>query len=1299
MAAIQVGKYKRPGIFFEEFDQSIIPNPVVPGLNIPPTLVVGFSKKGPINTPVLISNLSDLEAIYGPLDRNLERKGSYFHRTVAKMLESGTVLAMNLLATNDELDKIQYKSLSTSSDKSNSATAEIPFRKVHDTSSFWKQDSKVFIDTVADEVGGDDRLFHITNLSNRYVSVFIFKSRLTGYNQPLLQFYGTADKVPSYVNQLDFASDYLVDVLIVGGDWSKYSELAVDAQWSAYFNQFGLKKTAVSAFAQDRNVNTLAFYEGLSLIPFFKDENGRNIFIESVINLDTTKTGVFCAFNADKLEGEFPNGMVDLIGNNLAVNNVIVDVEQDSIEFLSYQETITEQNDFPNVYLDDAGGASGQNVVAFGPSLGNARIQPWQAAATGSQGYIRTAYHSEGIVKGVIFGTTASRGSETTGFTSSSVTILTFQAGTVSLGGTIEDAYFVSQGTKVYIDGGISGTTTYTFSIAASDYATISSTQSFFSVFYLDPATGTLKKEQGTDASTKPSIATNDVVMGYVSYDLSPSQTLHNQTYTPIAVGNTSSFNGGFNDLVTSTDFTVTDLGSGVITVTFVGTAVTDVTSDYEKHRRISLFNFLVSMLDSSNIGKMAMLRSVTTGEKFSLENASISEIVTSTTSPKSFKLDLGIGTTPTDIAAGNLVFYKLDNEFITGSLGFSTTASVAKSTFGAMGKYSDVYVAFYGGTINTGDYFYKDFTVTDSRVVFTTDSFNTPVVVFTASQPWIISGTESFIVPSSVDNYKTFTLITTATNSLILDPSTGASFSNSVYAYTLNKSTTVEDLTNITRIWDASVRTYISGYTDQVTGDMSISFYDSTLSATQSATFNESMNLISDLTDLKETIEILEPTGYTPVDNKILVLGSRYPTLKTGEFLLADVNEDPDVLPTGATGRRLTRILNKKAWSGNTSYAEITCDSAIKKFSIGTGKQTLKYTSLDSYVSTYKAIVLKGFRPRAASQPDGTEETQASILNIIAKGTQLFRALVNKDAIDFRYVVDSFGLGLTEFSKQQLMDICGERLDCFGFLNMPSTRYFRNSTSPSFVDDQGNLSTALIASGGDPEKNPRFLYSFGTGKGTTATGYFLPYLIVNDNGRPAELPPAMFAATTYMRKFLQLTTSILPWTIAAGVTNGRILGIQGVETNFSFTDIENLNLAQMNPIVFKRNRGFVIETENTAQTIYKSALSYIHVREVLIELERELGNMLLDFQWKFNTPDVRAEIKLKADIICESYVARDGLYNYFNKCDEENNTPDLIDRQIGVIDTYVEPIKGMGVIVNNITILRTGAIEAGGFA
>jgi hypothetical protein len=262
----------------------------------------------------------------------------------------------------------------------------------------------------------------------------------------------------------------------------------------------------------------------------------------------------------------------------------------------------------------------------------------------------------------------------------------------------------------------------------------------------------------------------------------------------------------------------------------------------------------------------------------------------------------------------------------------------------------------------------------------------------------------------------------------------------------------------------------------------------------------------------------------------------------------------------------------------------------------------------------------------------------------------------------------------------------------------MPSIKSFKSSSSPSFVDEDDVLQTEYIAEGGDPQSSPSFLYSFGDGAGVSAVGYFLPYVTVNDNGRPLSVPPAPYVANTYLRKQNSNITTITPWTIAAGVTNGRVTNISGVEMDFTPEDISNLNLAQMNPIVFKRNRGYVIETENTGQTLVKSALSYLHVREVLIELEREMGAMLLDFQWRFNTPEVRAEIKLRADVICEKYVSKNGLYNYFNKCDEENNTPDVIDSQIGVLDTYVEPIKGMGIIVNNITILRTGAINSGGF-
>jgi hypothetical protein len=73
-------------------------------------------------------------------------------------------------------------------------------------------------------------------------------------------------------------------------------------------------------------------------------------------------------------------------------------------------------------------------------------------------------------------------------------------------------------------------------------------------------------------------------------------------------------------------------------------------------------------------------------------------------------------------------------------------------------------------------------------------------------------------------------------------------------------------------------------------------------------------------------------------------------------------------------------------------------------------------------------------------------------------------------------------------------------------------------------------------------------------------------------------------------------------------------------------------------------------------------------------------------------------EIKLRADVICGKYVSKGGLYTYFNKCDDENNTKVLIGNQIGVLDTFAEPTMGLGVIVNNVTILSNGTIQSGGF-
>jgi hypothetical protein len=74
---------------------------------------------------------------------------------------------------------------------------------------------------------------------------------------------------------------------------------------------------------------------------------------------------------------------------------------------------------------------------------------------------------------------------------------------------------------------------------------------------------------------------------------------------------------------------------------------------------------------------------------------------------------------------------------------------------------------------------------------------------------------------------------------------------------------------------------------------------------------------------------------------------------------------------------------------------------------------QTTRYSTIDQYATTYKGISLRGFERETHLYL--MEAKQNQILNLVAKGTPLFKSIVNKEAFDFRYLVDAFGLGLTE--------------------------------------------------------------------------------------------------------------------------------------------------------------------------------------------------------------------------------------------------------------------------------------------
>tara|TARA_R110000772_G_scaffold2410_2_gene8412 strand:+ start:30968 stop:34774 length:3807 start_codon:yes stop_codon:yes gene_type:complete len=1267
MPTVQIGKYKRPGIYIEEFDSSVIETSAITGLQV---MIMGSSKKGPVNTPIVLNSQIDLQRIFGDLDRTLESKGSYFHRTISKLLENTPVVAINLLNTDDELDQLEYKSLSCSSGFANDVKRDGSYRRFFDTSTFWKKDRDAFLALSAENPLDSQRVMHFTNMADREITVFVVKAdSTTGYNKTLLEWYGSVNKVPFYVDPKDYASDYMVDVVVIDGNWTNYSNLSVDPRWSRYFNTSGLIKGELFNFANDSAINTLYIWRNLSLIPYFRDLNGANIFIENKINERTNRTGLYCAFDIDNVETDYRNGLLDLLGNSLITNN-----SAESIDFLSYNEDVNEILDYSSTSLDTPGNVNQLTYTSYYQGGGSTD---------------REALYAEGYVSGLVGpGATSS---DSTGGTVSGVGY-----------GTASFVYTVATTGYSVIGGSTVSLTSTTFDFIPEDFTSsstvVGTTQSFTEVFFID-------SDGGIKRAPSNSQLTTGVVLGYadilIAHDALRVKYFDTIDYTPVSVDD-----NGFVYFIDGTDITATIDGTqDGITYEFLGTTGTTDINDYVTYRRWRVYNQMAGILNNTNSNRATILIDAGTPSngttwKYSIDDLTV-DITSTSVANNTIKISGfgAAGLTGSILKSEGLVLHTTDNEltFLSPSNGLLTTNDSQGATQGVVGVWSTLYQDYIDGQINTGDKFYENL-IDGADNTIESSGLSWIKFLDVNGNDYIVSDLEInfntndvVIVPEATLNTGTFT----TTNPTPIDIGASGSFGGLTagYAYIVSEDTVAETVINPTKVWNTSETHYLRFY--KVGDVLTISFMDDSLS-TPSITYNSTLDIVTQDSNFRQTVEVEMPTGYVRPSNVVLVSGTRYSEIKIGDFL--EMLVDETALELGEVPRRMTRILSKKTYAGDSSLLELGCDSSIKLYDYDGDLQTFRFTEIDDYVSTYKGISLFGFRVRPDSMPDGTDDRIDDILDIIGKGTPLYNAVVDKDIIDFRYLVDSYGLGLTSLSKQTLADICGKRLDTFGILNMPSMKQFRKSTSPSFVDSEGRLRTDYIALGGDPESTPAFNYSLAEGDGISCVGYFSPYVIVNDNGRPREIPPSAWVATTFLRKHNSAITSVTPWTIAAGITDGQVTGIAGLEYSFNGVDIENLNGMSVNPIISKRNRGRVIETENTAQTLVTSALSFIHVREVLIEIERDLSDMLLQFQWKYNTPDIRAEIKLRADAICEDYVNRNGLYNFFNKMDSENNTSEIIDNQMGVLDTYVEPIKGMGIIVNNITILKTGGVNSGGF-
>ena len=464
------------------------------------------------------------------------------------------------------------------------------------------------------------------------------------------------------------------------------------------------------------------------------------------------------------------------------------------------------------------------------------------------------------------------------------------------------------------------------------------------------------------------------------------------------------------------------------------------------------------------------------------------------------------------------------------------------------------------------------------------------------------------------------------------------------------------------------------------------------------------------DVTPLVTEFIIVSPEGlytnakateeykYIPRDNEVIL--DRYADVVVGDYLLSETTDD-------SKKSRLTRVVEVRNVYDDTKDKAgilVVCADVISHKRGIYDNIVTKVTPIDKICDRLQWVCLNGFQVRKGAMPDGTNKQQNMILDMLREvpeysstTSNLFKALIDRDYVQFRYLVDTFGLGLESECKKVYTQLCQARKSAFAIINCPSQLDFKKSLDPCFTNKSGGVEVEYIAKGGDLSRNPSFLFSLPKIENGASWGaYYYPYLRITDLSAAKSVPPAAYVSNLYIQKY----SRGFAWSIVAGQKRGVISGNQvvGVEATLVSDNRDWLEPVGINSIIWEPGVGVEIYANKTAKQTPVSALSSIHVREAAIYIQDNVESILRRYVFEFNTAQSRMEIKTLVDEFLTNMKNNGGLYDFRTVMDTSNNTAEVIDRNMGVIDIYVEIVRGLEIIAQRLTILRTGAIAAGGF-
>ena len=481
-----------------------------------------------------------------------------------------------------------------------------------------------------------------------------------------------------------------------------------------------------------------------------------------------------------------------------------------------------------------------------------------------------------------------------------------------------------------------------------------------------------------------------------------------------------------------------------------------------------------------------------------------------------------------------------------------------------------------------------------------------------------------------------------------------------------------------------------------------------------------EVSSIVKDVKPLVTEFAFINPEGlfydsnnkkpYVQRDNEVIL--DEKSDVVVGDYLLSDfynvteADNEKDETERVGVHSRLTRVIEvRNIYKDGLKYGILViCADKINKKRGAFDNIIIKVTPIDKICDRLQWVCLNGFHIRKEGMPDGTNQRQNEILDMLREvpeytstTSNLFKALIDRDYVQFRYLVDTFGLGIEEECKKVYTQLCQARKSAFAIINCPSQLDFKKSPDPCFTNKSGGVEVEYIAKGGDLSRNPSFLFSLPKIENGASWGaYYYPYLRITDLSAPKSVPPAAYVSNLYIQKY----SRGFAWSIVAGQKRGVISGNQvvGVEATLVSDNRDWLEPMGINSIIWEQGVGVEVYANKTAKQNPVSALSSIHVREAAIYIQDNVESILRKYVFEFNTAQSRMEIKTLVDEFLNNMKNNGGIYDFRTVMDTSNNTPEVIDNNKGVIDIYVEIVRGLEIIAQRLTILRTGAIAAGGF-